>query len=53
MRARARLLVTLAALVAAAPMLAGCYTARGAGQDLKAAGNGIEHSADKNTSYKP
>ncbi|MEA2736961.1 MAG: hypothetical protein QOH05_268 [Acetobacteraceae bacterium] len=53
MREKARLLLTLAALVAAAPMLSACYTTRGAGEDLSAAGKGIEHSADKNTNYKP
>lgn len=53
MRAQARLLLTLAALAAAAPLLSACYTTRGAGEDLSAAGKGIEHSADRNTSYKP
>jgi predicted small secreted protein len=51
MRKNARLLLTLAALVAIAPALTACYTARGAGEDLKAAGNSIEHSADKHTGY--
>jgi predicted small secreted protein len=53
MRKNTRLLLTLAALVAAAPMLTACYTTRGAGEDLSAAGKSIEHSADKNTGYKP
>jgi predicted small secreted protein len=53
MRKNARLLLTLAALAAVAPMLAACYTTRGAGEDLSAAGKSIEHSADKNTGYKP
>ncbi len=53
MRKNARLLLTFAALVAAVPMLAGCYTTRGAGQDLSAAGKSLEHAADKNTGYKP
>jgi predicted small secreted protein len=41
----------LALLVAATPVLSACYTARGAGEDLSAAGKSIEHSADKNTNY--
>lgn len=53
MRQKARLLLTLTALVAVAPMLTACYTTRGAGQDLSAAGKSIENSADKNTGYKP
>jgi predicted small secreted protein len=53
MRRNARLLLTVAALVAAAPMLTACHTARGAGEDLSAAGRSIEHSADKNTGNKP
>lgn len=53
MRKNARLLLTLAALVAVAPVLTACYTTRGAGEDLSAAGKSIEHSADKNTGYKP
>jgi predicted small secreted protein len=53
MRERAGLLLALAALVAAASMLTACYTTRGAGEDLSAAGKSIEHSADKNTNYKP
>jgi len=53
MRKNARLLLALAGLVAVAPILTACYTARGAGEDLSAAGKCIEHSADKNTGYKP
>jgi predicted small secreted protein len=53
MRTKARVWLALALLVAAAPMLSACYTTRGAGEDLSAAGKGIEHSADKNTGYKP
>jgi predicted small secreted protein len=52
-REKARLLLALAALVAAAPMLTACYTTQGAGKDLSAAGNSITNSADKNTTYKP
>jgi predicted small secreted protein len=53
MRRNARLLLTLAALVAAAPMLTACYTTKGAGQDLSAAGNSLTGSAEKHTDYKP
>jgi predicted small secreted protein len=50
-RTKARVWLALALLVAAAPTLSACYTTRGAGEDLSAAGKGIEHSADKNTHY--
>jgi predicted small secreted protein len=53
MRMKARVWLALALLVAAAPMLSACYTTRGAGEDLSAAGKSIEHSADRNTGYKP
>jgi predicted small secreted protein len=53
MHGKARLLLLLAALVATAPVLSACYTARGAGEDLSAAGRSITNSADKNTGYKP
>jgi predicted small secreted protein len=53
MRTTARIWLTLALLVSAAPMLSACYTTRGAGQDLSAAGKGLERSADHNTNYKP
>ncbi|HEX3576639.1 MAG TPA: entericidin A/B family lipoprotein [Rhodopila sp.] len=53
MRTKARVWLALVLLAAAAPMLSACYTTRGAGEDLKAAGNGIEHSADQHTNYKP
>jgi predicted small secreted protein len=51
MPTKARVWLALALLVAAAPMLSACYTTRGAGEDLSAAGHGIEHAADKNTHY--
>lgn len=51
MRTRAKIWLALTFLVAAAPMLSACYTTRGAGEDLSAAGHGIEHAADKNTRY--
>jgi len=51
MRMKVRAALALAFLVAAAPMLSACNTTRGAGEDLSAAGRGIEHAADKNTHY--
>ena len=53
MRIKASFWLPVAVLLAAAPLLSGCYTTEGAGKDLKAAGQGIQNSADKNTGYKP
>jgi predicted small secreted protein len=53
MRMKTRLVLAIALLTAAAPLLSACYTTRGAGEDLKAAGQGISNSADRNTNYKP
>nr|WP_294555344.1 entericidin A/B family lipoprotein [uncultured Rhodopila sp.] len=53
MRDHARLVLALAALIAAAPILSGCYTTQGAGKDLQAAGKSLDNSADRNTNYKP
>jgi predicted small secreted protein len=52
MRENARLILALAVLAAAAPMLSACYTTQGAGKDLSAAGNSLTNSADKHTDYK-
>jgi predicted small secreted protein len=49
----ARLGLAFAALVAVAPLLTACYTTRGAGEDLTAAGKSLTNSADRNTGYKP
>ena len=51
MRTKAQLMAGVALLIAATPVLSACYTDRGAGEDLSAAGKSIEHSADKNTNY--
>ena len=51
MRTKAKLWLALALLVAAAPIMSACHTTRGAGEDLSAAGHGIERAADKNTHY--
>jgi len=53
MRTKLTVALTLLALVAAAPLLSACYTTAGAGQDLQAAGHGISHSAQENTTYRP
>ena len=53
MRTKARFWLALAVLVAVTPLVSACYTTKGAGEDLSAAGKGLERSADKNTGYKP
>lgn len=53
MRKNARIWLALALLAAAAPMLSACYTTKGAGEDLSAAGKGISGTAEKHTDYKP
>jgi predicted small secreted protein len=45
-----RLLCALAAMGVFAAVT-GCNTIEGMGQDVKAAGNGIEHSAERHKSY--
>lgn len=45
--------LTVLALAATAPLLSACYTTAGAGKDLQAAGHGISHSAQENTTYRP
>jgi predicted small secreted protein len=39
---------TMGAIILAAFLLMGCNTTKGAGQDIKAAGKGIENAADRN-----
>lgn len=53
MHKKARLILTLGLLAAAAPLLSACYTMRGAGEDMQAAGKGITNSSDSHTNYKP
>jgi len=50
---KAVLAITLLALAGTAPLLSGCYTTAGAGQDLQAAGHSLTKSAEKNTTYTP
>ena len=47
------MILAVLALLGIAPMLAACYTTRGAGEDLQAAGHGISSSAAHNTHYNP
>ena len=53
MQRKLAIVLALLALAGTAPLLTACYTTAGAGQDLQAAGRGIEHSADRNTTYRP
>jgi predicted small secreted protein len=53
MQRKLTLVLALMALAGTAPVLSGCYTTQGAGQDLQAAGHGLERSADRNTNYRP
>jgi predicted small secreted protein len=46
-------ILALLALAGAVPLLSACYTTAGAGQDLQAAGRGLENSADRHTGYRP
>jgi predicted small secreted protein len=47
MRVKAGFWLALAFLFGAAPLLSACNTVHGVGQDLTAAGKGIENTADK------
>jgi predicted small secreted protein len=53
MQRKFAIVIAVLALAGATPLLTACYTTAGAGQDLQAAGRGLEHSADRNTSYRP
>jgi predicted small secreted protein len=53
MQRKFALVLALLVLAGTAPLLTACYTTAGAGQDLQAAGKGIENSAEKNTTYRP
>ena len=49
----ALIVLAVVALAGTAPLLCACYTTRGAGEDLQAAGHGLERSAERNTNYRP
>ena len=53
MRKKLALVLALLGLVVTAPWLTACNTTAGAGQDLQAAGRGLENSAERNTTYRP
>ncbi len=44
-----RILITVAALASAAPLLSACHATAGAGQDISATGNALSNSANANT----
>jgi len=48
-----KLALTIATLLACAPLLSACYTARGAGEDLSAAGRGLSNQSAEHTHYTP
>jgi predicted small secreted protein len=53
MKRKLTIVLAVLALAGTAPLLSACYTTQGAGQDLQAAGHGLERSADRNTNYRP
>jgi predicted small secreted protein len=53
MQRKLAIVLAVLALAGTAPLLSACYTTQGAGQDLQAAGHGLERSADRNTNYRP
>src|ERR1700733_2929043 len=53
MRRKLAFIMALLALAGTAPLLTACYTTQGAGQDLQAAGHGLENSAERHTPYQP
>jgi predicted small secreted protein len=53
MQRKLAVVLTLLALAGTAPLLTACYTTQGAGEDLQAAGHGLQNSAEKSTTYRP
>jgi predicted small secreted protein len=53
MQRKLAIVLAVLALAGTAPLLSACYTTAGAGQDLRAAGKGLERSAERNTNYRP
>ncbi len=49
MRTRMTIAWTLLALLAAAPVLAACHTAQGAGEDISKTGQAIQNTAEHAT----
>ena len=52
MRRKITLALTIATLLATAPLLSACYTTQGAGKDLSAAGRGLSHESSEHTNYR-
>ncbi len=48
MRTGTRLMLTLAAMLVAAPLLTACNTTEGAGRDISNAGKDLSNAADRN-----
>jgi predicted small secreted protein len=48
-----RLVATLTALLAAAPLLSACHTTAGIGQDVSQGGHALTNSADANAPTSP
>jgi len=48
-----RLAATLAAILAAAPLLSACHTTAGVGQDISQGGHALTNSADANAPTSP
>jgi predicted small secreted protein len=53
MRRKIALAITLATLLASAPLLSACYTTQGAGEDLSAAGRSLTNQSAEHTHYNP
>jgi len=53
MRKKLALVLVILGLAVTTPLLSACNTTAGAGQDLQAAGRGLENSAERNTTYRP
>ncbi|HEY3848253.1 MAG TPA: entericidin A/B family lipoprotein [Acetobacteraceae bacterium] len=53
MRRKLAIGLAVATLLGSAPLLSACYTARGAGEDVKAAGQGLSNAAADHTHYTP
>jgi predicted small secreted protein len=51
MQRKLAIILGLIVLAGTAPLLTACYTTQGAGEDLRAAGHGLEHSASRHTNY--
>jgi len=53
MRRKLAIALAVVTLLGTAPLLSACYTAQGAGQDIKAAVQGLSNTAADHTGYRP